>query len=73
MEERVSIWAELGNISRQGSEGRAPAPNEQPNEDLELLRETVTEECGVLGTLLFRVALESFYVPNTKGILALHN
>ena len=73
MEERVSIWAELGNISRQGSEGTAPAPNEQPREDLELLRETVTEECGVLGTLLFRVALESFYVPNTKGILALHN
>lgn len=71
MEERVGIWAELGNVSRQGSEG--PAPNEQPSEDLELLQETVAEECGVLGTRLFRVALELFYVPYRKGILALHN
>lgn len=67
----MSIWAELGNISRQGSE--APEPNEQPSEDLELLQKTVAEEGGVLGTRLFRVALELFYVPYRKGILALHN
>ena len=48
-------------------------PNKQPSKDLELLRETVTEKCGVLGTLLPRVALESFYVPYKRGILALHN
>lgn len=71
MEERVSIWAELGNISRQGSE--APAPNEQPVEDLKLPQEAVAEECGVWGTRLFRVALELFYVPYRKGTSALHN
>lgn len=48
-------------------------PNEQPSEDLDLLWETVTEKCGVLGTLLSRVALELFHVPYKRGILALHN